>query len=117
MSAINIAGSILKSISVYKKLQFEIYNTDYKELEELFIKRYPNQEAHVKKPYHTHKDKAYIDVTLNKWQTSDVEMMKLQNRVDATYPYYLTVIPEFYSFKGKDGNLVEGMLLRFVKMI
>ncbi len=117
MSVINIPCAIFKSISTFKKLQFEILETDYKVLDDLFVKHFPTQEDHLKKPFHTYNGKTYIDVTLNKWQTSDVEMMKLQNRVDATNPYYLTVKHEFYSFKSKEGNTMEGMCLKFVKMI
>ena len=115
-NTINIPCAIFKSISTFKKLMFEILETDHKELDELFNKRFPNN-PEAKKPFRSYNGKSYIDVTLNKWQTSDTEMMKLQNRIDQTHSYFLTVKPEFYSFKNKEGSTVEGLCLKFVKMI
>ena len=40
-NTINIPCAIFKSISTFKKLMFEILETDHKELDELFNKRFP----------------------------------------------------------------------------
>jgi hypothetical protein len=125
---LTLSNAIFKNINQFKKLQFEISDKDYAYLSQLFQNRYPNgtiiltgTDEHPgpaivpNKPFHEYNGKYYADVTLNKWQTSDANLMKLQEKIDPTYGYGVTIAFEGYSFTQGNSHR-EGVCLKFVKM-